>query len=149
MQDSIEKVIDLKAPVSRVWQAVTDYKEFGAWFQADLENPFVVGEVTRGVATYRGAEGVKWVATVEAMEPERLFSFRWCPYANDNEMDYSKEPTTLVEFRFEPTATGTRLVVTESGFSQLPDEAKATEALRRNTGGWNAQAGHITAYVES
>jgi len=149
MQDSIEKVIDLKAPVSRVWQAITDYKEFGAWFQVDLENPFVVGEVTRGAVTYPGSEGVKWESKTETIEPERLFSFSWCPYADDNEMDYSKEPKMLVEFRLEPTSTGTRLVVTESGFSKLPDEAKATEALRRNTEGWDIQAGHISAYVES
>jgi len=149
MQDYIEKIIDLKAPVSRVWRAVTDHKEFGEWFRVDLENPFVVGEVTRGAVTYPGHEGLKWEATVEAMEPERLFSFRWCPYANDNDFDYSKDPTTLVEFRLEPTSTGTRLVVTESGFGDLPDEAKATEALSRNTGGWDAQAANIAAHVES
>ena len=149
MQDSIEKVIDLKAPVSRVWKAITDYKEFGAWFQVDLENPFVVGEVTRGAVTYPGSEGVKWESTTEAIEPETLFSFSWCPYADDKEMDYSTEVTMLVEFRLEPIPTGTRLVITESGFSKLPDEAMATRTLRRNTEGWDIQAGHITAYVES
>ncbi len=148
MQDSIERVIDLKAPISRVWKAVTDFKEFGEWFRVDLENPFAVGEVTRGICTYPGAAGVKWESTTEVMEHERLFSFRWCPYANDNLVDYSNEPTTLVEFRFEPTSTGTRLTVVESGFSKLPDEKVALEALRTNTGGWDAQAGHIKTYVD-
>ena len=147
MQDSIEKVIELKAPVSRVWQAVTDYKEFGAWFRVDLENPFVVGEVTRGAVTYPGYEGVPWETTTVAIEHERLFAFSWCPYANDHE-DYSNEPTVLVEFRFEPTATGTRLTVVESGFSKIPDEARALEALRTNTEGWDVQAGHIVAYLD-
>ena len=148
MQDSIEKVIELKAPISRVWKAVTDHKEFGAWFRVALENPFVVGEVTRGAMTYPGYEAVKWETTTEAIEHERLFSFRWCPYANDNDRDYSNEPTVLVEFHFEPSSTGTRLTVIESGFSQLPDEALALESIRRNTGGWDAQARNITAYVD-
>ena len=148
MQDSIERIIELKAPVSRVWRAITDYREFGEWFRVDLDNPFVVGELTTGAVTYPGYEGMKWEATVEAMEPERRFSFRWCPWAKDDE-DYSNEPTTLVEFRLEPTAAGTRLVVTESGFSKLPDEPKAIDAMRQNSGGWDAQAGHIAAYVES
>lgn len=149
MQDSIVKVIDLKAPVSRVWRAITDHREFGEWFQVDLENPFVVGEVTRGAVTYPGSEGVKWESTTEAIEPETLFSFSWHPYDDDDKSDYSDEPKMLVEFRLEPTPTGTRLTVTESGFSKLKDKAMAAEALRRNTHGWDVQAGHITAYVES
>ena len=148
MQDSIEKVIDLKAPVSRVWQAITDHSEFGEWFRVALENPFVVGEVTCGEVTYPGYEGLRWEATVETMDHERLFAFRWCPYVIDGCTDYAGQPTTLVEFRLEPTPSGTRLTVVESGFSRLPDEAKAMEALRQNSGGWDAQAEHIVAYVD-
>lgn len=149
MQDSIEKVIDLKAPVSRVWRAITDYREFGAWFQVDLDNPFVVGEVTRGAITYPGSEGVKWESTTEAIEPESLFSFSWCPYSDEDKVDNSTEAKMLVEFRLEPIPAGTRLFITESGFSKLSDEAMATSMLSRNTEGWDIQAGHITAYVES
>ena len=148
MQDSIEKVIDLKAPVSRVWQAITDHREFGEWFRVALENPFVTGEVTRGYVTYPGHEGLKWEAIVETMEPESLFAFRWCPYENDDGFDYSKDPTTLVEFRLEAKGSGTRLTVTESGFSALPDEARAKEALRNNSGGWEAQANNIVAHID-
>ena len=148
MQDSIEKVIDLKAPVSRVWHAVTNYREFGTWFRVDLESPFVIGETTRGKVTYPGYEGLKCEAMVEVMEPERLFAFRWCPYENDDDFDYARDPTTLVEFRLEPTPAGTRLTVTESGFSALPDQARAMEALRSNTGGWDAQANNIVGHVD-
>ena len=106
--DRIEKKIELKAPVSRVWRALTDYKEFGEWFRVKLEGPFVVGKVSRGQITYPGFEHVMWEAHVEKMEPERLFSFRW-PHAKsldkaDYSPDYSKEPKTLVEFRLEKTA---------------------------------------------
>ena len=148
MQDRIEKTIELAAPVSRVWHALTDHTEFGQWFRVDLEGPFVVGQLCRGSMTYPGYEGMKWEATVQAMEPESLFSFTWCPYGEDPDIDHSKEPQTLVEFRLEPTSDGTRLTITETGFSTLSD-AFREDALRNNTEGWNKQAENLTAHVES
>ena len=109
MQDRIERTIELHASPTRVWRALTDYREFGAWFKVDLEGPFVVGEVSRGQITYPGYEHMRWAATVTAMEPQRLFAFSWCPYAWDADVDYSQEPQTLVEFRLTPTAKGTQL----------------------------------------
>lgn len=148
--DRIEKKIELKAPVSRVWRALTDYKQFGEWFRVKLEGPFVVGQVSRGQITYPGFEHVKWEAQVEQMEPERLFSFRW-PHAKsldkkDYSPDYSKEPRTLVEFRLEKAGNGTLLVVTESGFDELPAERRE-KAYRGNEGGWAEQMKNIENYV--
>ena len=137
------------APVARVWRALTDHREFGEWFRVRLNGPFVVGEVSRGQITYPGYEHMKWEATVQAMEPERLFSFTWCPYAGDPDIDYSDEPQTRVEFRLEPTSNGTRLVISESGFKALPDDARRVGALRSNTQGWNEQGKNIAAHVES
>lgn len=149
MQDSIEKIIELKAPVARVWRALTDYKEFGEWFQVNLEGPFVVGEASRGQITYPGYEHMRWEATVQTMEQERLFSLTWCPYGGDPNIDYSNEPKTLVEFRLEATADGTRLNITESGFDALPDDERRVDALRTNTQGWTEQVKNISAHVES
>jgi uncharacterized protein YndB with AHSA1/START domain len=73
MNDRIEKRIELKAPVSRVWRALTDCREFGKWFRVKLEGPFVLGQVSRGYITYPGYEHVKWEAVVQKIEPERLF----------------------------------------------------------------------------
>src|ERR1700716_1803998 len=103
MSNSIEKRIELKAPVSRVWRALTDHREFGEWFRVKLDGPFVPGQVSRGHITYPGYEHVKWQAVVQKMEPEQLFSFTW-PHPKsldkaDTPLDYSGEPTTLVEFR--------------------------------------------------
>lgn len=148
MKDRIEKSIDLKAPIARVWRALTDYREFGEWFRVKLEGPFVVGEIARGHITYSGYEHLKWHAKVQAMEPERLFSFTWHPYAVDPDIDYSGEPPTLVEFRLEPIADGTRLVITESGFSALPEE-RQPDALRMNEQGWETQTLNIKAHVEA
>ena len=149
MQNQIEKTIELKAPVSRVWCALTDSEEFGAWFRVKLDGPFVVGEMSHGQITYPGYEHMRWEAEVKTMDPEKLFAFTWCPYGGDPDVDYSDEPQTLVEFRLEPTADGTRLVICESGFDALPDDERRVDALRRNTEGWDGQAGHITAHVES
>ena len=150
MNDSIEKRIELKAPISRVWRALTDYREFGEWFRVKLDGPFVPGQVSRGQITYPGYEHVKWEAVVQKMEHERLFSFTW-PHPkslekHDPPRDYSKEPSTLVEFRLEKTAGGTLLVLTESGFDKLPGD-RGLEAFRRNDGGWTGQMKNIENYV--
>lgn len=148
--DRIEKRIELKVPVSRVWRALTDYREFGQWFRVEIDGPFIQGEVSRGHMTYPGYEHVKWEAVVKKMEPERLFSFTW-PHSKsldkaDYSPDYSNEPTTLIEFRLEKTATGTLLVLTESGFDKLPADRRL-EAFRRNDGGWTEQMKNIENYV--
>lgn len=146
MQDRIEKRIELKAPLARVWQALTDHNEFGEWFKVKLDGPFVIGEVTRGMITHPGYEHVKWEVVVVKMEPERLFSYTWHPYAVDPAIDYSKETPTLVEFRLEATSSGTLLTVTESGFENIPADRRA-EALRMDEGGWTAQMKNIERHV--
>lgn len=147
MNDRIEKRIELHAPVSRVWRALTDYREFGEWFRVELEGPFQPGQVAQGRITHPGYEHVKWQATVQKMEPERLFSFTWHPYAVDAGVDYSAEPATLIEFTLEATANGTLLCITESGFERIP-AARRAEALRMNDGGWAAQLQNIKHHVE-
>ncbi len=146
----IEKRIDLKAPISRVWRALTDYREFGEWFRVKLDGPFVPGKLSRGQMTYPGYEHVRWEAVVQKMEHERLFSFTW-PHPKSFEktaaaQDYSSEPTTLVEFRLEKTASGTLLVVTESGFDKLPEDRRL-DAFRRNEGGWTEQMMNIDGSI--
>ena len=146
MDNHIEKRIELKASVSRVWRALTDYREFGEWFRVKLDGPFVPGKVARGQITHPGYEHVEWEVVVQKMEPERLFSFTWHPYSVDPKIDYSKETPTLVEFRLEKTASDTLLVLTESGFDRIPAERRL-EAFRMNDGGWTAQMKNIQSYV--
>ena len=146
MNNRIEKRIELKAPVSRVWRALTDYREFGEWFRVKLDGPFVPGQTSRGHITYPGYEHLLWEAVVQKMEPERVFSFTWHPYAVDQKVDYSKETPTLVEFRLEKTASGTVLLLTESGFDKIPGDRRL-EAFRRNDGGWAEQMKNIESYV--
>src|SRR3954452_16852061 len=109
MENKIEKRVELDAPVSRVWRALSDYREFGEWFRVNLEGPFVSGQVARGRITHPGYEHVTWEATVKTMDPPGYFAMTWHPYAVEPGHDYSKEPTTLIEFRLEPIAGGTRV----------------------------------------
>ena len=146
MSDRIEKSIEINAPVSRVWRALTDYREFGEWFRVKIGGPFVAGEISRGHITWPGYEHLTWEVVVQRLEPERYFSFTWHPYAVDPAKDYSQETPTLVEFTLEPTATGTLLQVVESGFDRVPSERRA-EAFRMNEGGWAQQMGNIETYV--
>ena len=146
MDHRIEKRIELKAPISRVWRALTDHREFGEWFRVKLDGPFVPGQVSRGYITHPGYEHVKWEAEVQQMEHERLFSFTWHPYCVDPQTDYSQETPTLVEFRLEQTPGGALLLLTESGFDKIPNHRRL-EAFRMNDGGWTEQMKNIESYV--
>ncbi len=146
MNDRIEKRIELKAPVARVWRALSDYREFGAWFGVKLTAPFVPGQPATGQITNPGYEHVTWRCVIQKIEPQSLLSFTWHPYAVDPAVDYSQETPTLVEFRLQAIPTGTPLVVTESGFDKVPSGRRA-EAFRRNENGWAIQMRNIERHV--
>lgn len=146
MNNRIEKRIELSAPLSRVWRAISDPREFGSWFKVNIEGPFIPGKPAEGQITHPGYEHVRWKAVIQKMEPEKLFSFTWHPYAIDPKVDYSHETPTLVEFRLEKTATGTLLVVTETGFDKIPADRRA-EAFRMNDSGWAQQMKNIESHV--
>lgn len=145
--DRIEKEILLRAPRSRVWRALTDADEFGAWFRVKLEGSFTVGKSIKGRITHPGYEHLTMEMAVERMDAEELFTYRWHPYAVDPKVDYSSEPATLVEFRLKDAAGGTLLSVLESGFDQLP-AGRRDEAFRMNDEGWGAQLRNIERHVE-
>ncbi|MGH8264643.1 MAG: SRPBCC family protein, partial [Steroidobacteraceae bacterium] len=113
--DRIERRIVLKAPRAKVWRALTNAEEFGNWFGAALKGKsFTPGQRTTGQITYPGYEHVVFEVWIERVEPERVFAWRWHPYAIDPKVDYSGEPTTLVEFGLKEAEGGTLLTVVES-----------------------------------
>lgn len=156
--DRIEKQVVLRAPVARVWQAISDAQQFGTWFGVELEGAFVAGrpitgrirptqvdpEIARAQAAFDGLR-VEWF--VERIEPMRLLAFRWHPHAIEPGVDHAAEPTTLVEFELAEVAGGTQLTIRESGFDRIPLERRA-KAFAGNEGGWTAQADLIRRYVE-
>jgi len=167
--DRIEKHVTLRAPVGRVWKAIADSNEFGRWFGVRLDGTFTVGQPIRGtferlpdpavILDFQRSLGLDpspvrlpdtdiVFCTVEKIEPERYFSFRWIPYGIDAAVDPHTEPTTLVEFSLEPTADGTVLTIVESGFDRVP-APRRRRAFLMNDRGWTGQSENIRRHVES
>jgi uncharacterized protein YndB with AHSA1/START domain len=157
LTDRIEKQILLKAPLKRVWRALSDAKEFGDWFGIKFDAPFVPGAILQGVIVgtkvnaevakgQKEYEGLSFEIKIEQMQPERLFSFRWHPGAVEPGYDYSSEPTTLVVFTLEKVPDGVQLTVTETGFDQLP-LARRAKAFTANEGGWTMVIKLIEEYL--
>ncbi|MFL5363173.1 MAG: SRPBCC family protein [Myxococcales bacterium] len=157
--DRIQKTVFLRAPLERVWRAISDPAEFGTWFGVAFDGPFVAGARVTGriVPTKVDAEiakaqepyaGAKFECSIDRVEPMRLFSFRWNPYGVEQGVDYSKEPTTLVTFALEEAPGGTKLTITETGFDQIPLERRA-KAFSANAEGWAMQAKLIEKYLEA
>ena len=155
--DRIEKKVLLRAPLKRVWTALANSTEFGSWFGMKFDGPFVPGALMRGVIvpTKVNAEvakaqqkydGMPVEITIEKMEPERLFSFRWHPYAIERGVDYSAEPTTLIEFVLEEMKDGVMLTVTESGFDQIP-LVRRVKAFTANEEGWGMVVQLLEEYL--
>ena len=144
--DRIEKRFEVSAKRSRVWRAISDADEFGAWFGMKLDRPFTAGATVLGRLTIPGYEHISLEMQVQRVEPEGYFSYRWHPYPMNPEVDYAAEPTTLVEFRLAETAGGTAVTITESGFDRLPSTRRA-EAFRMNEAGWTGQSKKLANYV--
>jgi uncharacterized protein YndB with AHSA1/START domain len=158
-QDRIEKQILLRAPLQRVWRALTDSQEFGNWFGVRFDGPFKPGATLRGVIVPTGVdpevakaqkpyEGHPFEISIEQIEPERVFSFRWHPFAIEPGVDYSAEPTTLIVFALEEVPNGVRLTVTESGFDRIP-LARRAKAFTANEQGWAMVVKLIEKYLVS
>jgi uncharacterized protein YndB with AHSA1/START domain len=155
--DRIEKKIVLRAPRERVWRAISDAKQFGSWFGVAFDGPFAEGsrltgkivpttvdpDVAKMQEPYAG-KAFEW--TVERIEPMQRLSFRWHPYAVEEGVDYSKEPTTLIEFELTEATGGILLTITESGFDQIP-LARRAKAFKANEGGWEMQTRLIEKYL--
>lgn len=155
--DQIVRKILLRAPRERVWNAVSDSRQFGTWFGAEFNGTFVPGKSVNGkiVGTKMDAEVAArqkshsdrvFEFAIDRIEPQRLFSYRWHPYAVEPGIDYSKEPMTLVVFELEDAPGGTMLTVTESGFDRIPSERRA-KAFERNGEGWTMQMTLIEKYL--
>jgi len=156
--DRIEKQVLLRAPLERVWRAISDSREFGIWFGVEFEQAFSPGARLTGRITATQVDpevaklqaphiGKPFECVVDRVEPMRLFSFRWHPYAIDPAVDYSSEPMTLVVFELKPAPEGTLLTISESGFDRIP-LARRADAIRANDGGWTHQAKLIGKYLD-
>ena len=145
--DRIEESIDLRAPLDRVWRAISDHREFGRWFRVAIDKPFEKEVVSTGHMLETGYERLPWRATVATIQPMKRFSYTWHPYAIDPKKDYEDEIPTLVEFFLSEIADGTRVVIRESGFDMIP-AARRASAFAKNTQGWAIQKNNLRRHVE-
>ncbi|HYL35469.1 MAG TPA: SRPBCC family protein [Bryobacteraceae bacterium] len=157
--DRIEKQILLRAPLQRVWRALADSHQFGSWFGVKFDGAFTPGASVRGIIVptsvdpevakaQKPYEGKPFEITIEQMEPQRVFAFRWHPFAVEPGVDYSSEPTTLIVFALEQAPEGVRLTVTESGFDRIP-LARRAQAFTANEQGWTMVVKLIEKYLAS
>jgi uncharacterized protein YndB with AHSA1/START domain len=155
--DRIEKQVELRASMDRVWRAISDSQEFGRWFGASIDGPFVAGTSVTATITgttvddevaelQRPHAGAKSTWQIVAVEPPRRFAYRWHPFAVDADVDYAAEPTTLVEFTLSPTPDGVLLTIAESGFDAIP-AARRSAAFEANSGGWAKQVELVRKYL--
>jgi uncharacterized protein YndB with AHSA1/START domain len=155
--DRIEKRILLRAPLSRVWSAISDARQFGSWFGIEFDGSFVPGARLTGRITPTKVDpevaqlqephrGKAAAFVIDRVEPKHLFSFRWHPFAVDPAIDYSSEPMTLVVFELREQSGSTLLTITESGFDQIPLSRRAA-AFKANEGGWSHQSELIQKYL--
>jgi uncharacterized protein YndB with AHSA1/START domain len=145
--DRIERSVLIKAPRARVWQALADAPEFGAWFGVNLAGQaFIAGQPVRGHITHPGYEHILFNAQVDRVQPQTQLAFRWHPFAIDPAVDYSQEEPTAVVFTLADAPGGTLLTVAESGFNKVPAHRRE-EAYRMNSGGWDAQMENIVEHI--
>jgi uncharacterized protein YndB with AHSA1/START domain len=147
--DRVERSIELRAPRSRVWRAISNPKEFGAWFglgePLELVGDFVPGAKIAGKWRGDGRDIIEHFCTIDAVEPERRLSFHWVPYEVPEGDDHAKHVQTRIEFRLEDTAGGTRLTVIESGFTKLPPDKQYKRD--QNQDGWTLQLQSIAQHI--
>jgi|SRR5579884_571632 len=155
--DRIEKELFLNAPQEKVWRAISNAREFGAWFGVEFDGEFSPGAQMTGRMKPTTADpavaemqkkyaGMAFTFVVERIEPMSLFSYRWHPFAIDSNVDYSHEPMTLVTFTLEPSQGGTLLRIVESGFDAVPIERRA-DAFEANAEGWGMQMQLVQKYL--
>jgi|ERR1700731_1455950 len=156
--DQIEKRVVLRAPLDRVWRAISDAEEFGRWFGVRFDGPFVEGAPIGAAITPTTVDddvakrqephtGVKSTWHIVAIEPKRRFAYRWHPFAIDPGVDYEREPTTLVEFTLAEAPEGVLLTITESGFDAIPEDRRSA-SFEANAEGWAIQADLVRRYLE-
>lgn len=154
--DRIQKQVVLRAPLDRVWRAITEAEEFGRWFGVRFDGPFVAGREVGATITPTTVDeevakrqephaGVSTTWQIVAIEPQRRFAYRWQPCAGDPDVD--QEPTTLVEFTLAETPEGVLLTITESGFDAIPGARRAS-SFEANSEGWAVQTDLVRRYLE-
>jgi len=141
---TVRRTISIKAPIDKVWAAITEAQHLARWFpQSAVLTDVSVG--AEGVFTWDGYED--FAVRIEELDPPHMIAYRW---SNDNARGVpttriADSQSTVFRFTLEPIEGGTQLTVIESGFGSLSDPAGSMES---NRGGWNSELDELVAYLE-
>ncbi len=138
--DRIERTVQIGRPPDQVWAALTTAEGLAAWFGNEATIDLRPG----GSARMRWTGGETAEMRVERVEEPRVFGFTWHIFG----LPEDDPRRTYVEFTLEPSGSGTRLTVVESGFAQLPEDAYR-KAYDGNTQGWASELGELVAYLDA
>ena len=139
--DRIERTVEIAHPPRKVWAALTTAEGLASWFGNEATIDLRPG----GSAQMRWVEeGFTAHMRVERVEEPTVFGFTWPVYG----VPEDDPRRTYVEFTLEPTETGTRLTVVESGFAQLPEDVYH-KAYDGNTDGWRKELGELADYLDA
>ncbi len=149
--DRIERELVIAAPPERVWAALTQPEQLGAWFGTSAE----VDLRPEGALTFTweptdASGGARHTnpAMIEVVDRPHRFVFRWRPFGGYETLPLTEGPFTRVEFTLDDHPQGTRLRVVESGFASLPPELRRVQH-ERNTEGWERELGELSVYLAS
>ena len=143
----IDRTIELNAPRERVWRALTNADELSAWFQVKIEGAVAPDIDVWMTSLHPGHAGQRFRVRFTEMTPPERFVWEWHPGEVDPERDYSREPRTTVTFTLEPSARGTRLSVSETGFDEIA-LARRAKVYKDNSQGWLEVLVWLQTYVE-
>ena len=137
--DEIRRELVIAAPIEKVWDALTSPEHLSKWFGDSAEIDLRPG----GRARFGWSEfDASSEAIVEIVDRPVRFSFRW-ESLKDTPVE---EASTLVEFSLESASEGTRLILVESGFADLPEDAY-DHRFEENSSGWTAELEDLSVYL--
>ena len=155
--DRIEKEVLLKAPLDRVWRAISDADEFGRWFGVRFDGPFVAGTSVIGTITPTTVDedvakaqephaGKADAWQIVAVEPQRRLAFRWHPFGVEDDIGLFGRADDAGGVHARRHADGVLLRIVESGFDAIPAERRQS-AFESNSEGWSAQTELVRKYL--
>jgi uncharacterized protein YndB with AHSA1/START domain len=144
--NSIEREIQIDAPLERVWSMVTEPEHIGRWLSDSAEIDLRPG----GELMLRWDKLGTAPGTVERVEPPHVFAFRWVTPEPDRDASAQEGCFTLVEFVLRAEGDGTLLRVVESGFASVDGtERQNAELAARHEGGWGSFLDRLAGYAST
>lgn len=133
----ITRSIDIAAPITKVWAALTEADLITQWLGDSAEFDAVAG----GTGFFGWSEHGKFRVLVEQADAPRLLVYRW---AREADTDPAPGRSTVVRIELSEIDGGTRLALVESGFEEL---ANPEVAHAENQGGWTAELGELVDFL--